>query len=177
MSEFGRYWKDLKKHEKRLKHWLPHIKQLADKLGDDRKLRYFTLCARPMIDIFMLVREGLLSIDDQSNAIESVQFCELDPEDFYEIRDLIAREDAGFQAALEKAVLFQDDDFTAECPDLDSIALRLEDEAVLNDDVKAEQLVLKRTYFRIKESFPYDFINLDFCDRYYPEPPDILRDG
>jgi hypothetical protein len=24
-------------------------------------------------------------------------------------------------------------------------------------------------------SFPYDFMNLDFCDYYYPDPPDMLR--
>ncbi|WP_162914268.1 hypothetical protein [Taklimakanibacter lacteus] len=175
MSDFGKYWKDLKKHKKRNEHWLPHIKGLAKKLNGTRSLRYFTLCARPMIDVFMLVKEGVLLLDTESHAIDSVQFCELDPEHFVEIRDLVAREDAGFQDRLEPAVLFEDDSFTMEFPSLDSISEKLEDEGFLREEDKVDRLQLKRTHFRIKESFPYDFINLDFCDHYYPEPPDIMR--
>ena len=113
MPEFDKWWNDLKKHRKRLRHWLPHWKALAARLGDGRRLRYFTLCARSMIDVFMLVGEGLLDVEPENNSISRVQFCECDQEQFDEIREMIAREDAGFFGQLENVVLFEDDDFTA----------------------------------------------------------------
>jgi hypothetical protein len=173
MSDFGRWWKDLKKHEKRLRHWLPHWQALAQRIGNGRRLRYFTLCARPMIDVFMLVREGLLEVDPENHSIGRVQFCECDPDHFNEIREMIAREDAGFFGELETVVLFQDDDFTGQYPTPESIDLRLEDEGLQSD--KLDRLQLKRTFLNVKASFPFDCINLDFCDYYYPRPPNMLR--
>lgn len=175
MSDFGKWWNDPKKHVKRRDYWLPHWKKLAAKLNGKRPIRYFTLCARPMIDVFMLVREGLLSVDGKSHSIENVHFCEIDPEHFAEIKDLIATEDAGFQVRLEEAVLFQDDSFTGGCPTLDSIAAKLEDERLQDDEGKLNKLLLKRTAIYLQKSFPYDCINLDFCEYYYPDPPDMMR--
>lgn len=174
MSDFGKWWSDLKKHRKRCDCWLPHWKKLAEKISK-RNFRYFTFCARPMIDVFMLVREGMLSIDQESNAISGVRFCELDAEHFAEIKDIVGQEDAGFQVRLEDAVLFQDDDFTSQCPDHDSIALMLEDEALQRDYSKIDRLQLKRIFLNVRDSFPYDCINLDFCEYYYPQPPDMIR--
>src|SRR6266480_2308894 len=105
---FDKWWNDTKKHHKRLKHWLPHAKGLAERLEPVRGLRYFTLCARSMIDVFMFLREGLLSQDPENYSISSVQFCEFVPDQFAETRDLIAREDAGFFGRLEQIVLFHD---------------------------------------------------------------------
>jgi hypothetical protein len=179
MTEFDKWWNDLKKHRKRLLHWLPHWKALAMKLGNDRAIRYFTLCARSMIDVFMLVKEGLLKIDPDNNSINRVQFCECDQEQFVEIREMIAREDAGFFGELENVVLFKDDDFTGQFPTLESISVKLEDESLHtgqpSDLQKVEKLLLKRTHFNVRSSFPYDFINLDFCQYYYPRPPGMLR--
>jgi hypothetical protein len=175
MADFGKWWKDPKKHVKRRDYWLPHWKNLAEKLSGKRPVRYFTLCARPMIDIFMLVREGLLSVDGENHSIGNVRFCELDPEHFAEIKDLIATEDAGFQVQLEAAVLFQDDSFTGGCPTLDSIAIKLEDERLQNDEDKLNKLHLKRTAIYLQRSFPYDCLNLDFCEYYYPDPPDMMK--
>jgi len=42
---------------------------------------------------------------------------------------MIAREDAGFFGELESVVLFKDDDFTAQLPTLESISVKLEEEA------------------------------------------------
>jgi hypothetical protein len=174
MSDFDKWWNDLKKHQKRRYHWLPHLKDLAARVKG-RPIRYFTLCARSMIDVFMLVREGLLSIDAEDHSIGSVQFCEVEPEDYTAIKELLRREDAGFSVRLERAVLFEDNDFTAECPTLESIETVLEDENVQADSEKVDQLQLKRSFFEVRASFPYDYINLDFCDHYYPEPPGMLR--
>src|SRR5712691_2981119 len=32
-----------------------------------------------------------------------------------------------------------------------------------------------QTHLQIAQSFPYDFVNLDFCGYYYPQPPNVLR--
>jgi hypothetical protein len=175
MTAFDKWWNDLPKHSKRVRHWLPHWKELAARRGGDRPLKYFTLCARAMIDVFMLVQEGLLEVEPESNAIKRVQFCECEQEQFDEIKEIIAREDAGFFGKLEDVVLFRDDDFTAEFPTLESIEIKLEDESLQNDLAKLDKLLLKRTSLNAKASFPYDCINLDFCDYYYPSPPGMLR--
>jgi len=128
-----------------------------------------------MIDVFMLVREGLLEVEPESNAIKRVQFCECDQEQFDEIREMIAREDAGFFGRLEDVVLFEDDDFTAQFPTLESIEVKLEDESLQDDVEKLDRLQMKRTSMNAKASFPYDCINLDFCEYYYPQPPGMMR--
>ena len=132
-----------------------------------------TLCARSMIDVFMLVSEKILKLDQEGYSIPSVRFCEVDEEQYTEIKDLLAVESAGILGKLEKVLLFQDNDFTAQCPTLDSIATRLEDENL--DYEQIDQLMLKRSNINVMKSFPYDFMNLDFCDYYYPDPPDMLR--
>jgi hypothetical protein len=57
--------------------------------------------------------------------------------------------------------------------------VKLEDEGLHtgqpSDLQKVEKLLLKRTHFNVRSSFPYDFINLDFCQYYYPRPPGMLR--
>jgi hypothetical protein len=175
MTEFEKWWNDPKKHRKRCEHWLPHWRMLAAKIESTRSIRYFTLCARSMIDIFMLVSEKILSIDGDSHSIPSVRFCEREQEQFVEIKDMVAREDAGFLGQLEELVLFKDDDFTAQCPTPASIAAKLEDEHLQEDYERIDRLQLKRAHFGVMASFPHDLMNLDFCDYYYPDPPDMLR--
>jgi hypothetical protein len=172
MSGFDKYWNDLQKHQKRLGHWLPHWRGLAERIRDGRGFRYFTLCARSMVDVFMLVKEGLLRVEPANNSIGRVQFCEYDPEQFIEIREMIGREDAGFFGPLEEVALFQDDGFTGQFPTPESIESGLGDEGLDTDAIN--RLQLKRTFFNLRSSFPYDCINLDFCEYYY-EPPDMLR--
>ena len=174
MPTFEKWWNDLKKHCKRHDHWLPHWKALAASI-DQREIRYFTLCARSMIDVFMLLSEKIIDLDQENYSIPGIHFCECDQEQFSEIKDIIAREDAGFFGRLEEVILFRDDDFTAQCPTLASVTEKLEDERLQEDYSKIDRLQLKRTHFEVQASFPYDFMNLDFCDYYYPQPPDMLR--
>jgi len=179
MADFDKWWNDLKKHRKRLRSWLPHCRALAEHVGGDRPIRYFTLCARPMIDVFMLVREGLLSVDPDGRAISGVQFCECDSKQFDEIGEMIGTEGAGFFGQLESVVLFEDDDFTGQFPTPESISLKLEDQSLHTglpaDLERVDRLQLKRTHFNVRSSFPYDVVNLDFCQYYYPRPPGMLR--
>jgi hypothetical protein len=123
----------------------------------------------------MLVRAKVLRVDPEGYSIPSVRFCEVDEEQFVEIQDMIAVENAGVFGELEKVFLFKDDDFTGQFPTLDSIESALEDEHLLDDYSKIDKLLLKRSYMQVIETFPYDFMNLDFCDYYYPAPPDMLR--
>jgi hypothetical protein len=172
-AEFDKWWDDTKKHYKRLHYWLPHAKELKSRVSNARTFRYFTLCARSMIDVFMLAQEGVLVYDSKQGVVMHVRFCESDSEQFPEINELIGIENAGFFGKLENLVLFQDDDFTAQYPTLESIDEALADEGLIVE--KRETLQTKRTNLYVKASFPYDFINLDFCGYYYPKPPDILK--
>lgn len=173
LSDFGKWWSDPKKHYKRLNHWLPHLRSIANHLGGQRGIRYFTLCARPMIDVFMLVADKLLDIDKHSNAIKGVQFCECVPDHYTEIREMLAREDSGFFGKLEDVALFEDDAFTEQFPNEDAIAIALADEGLPQDQI--DRLQLKRAFLLFQGSFPYDYVNLDFCQYYYPDPPDVFR--
>ena len=99
----------------------------------------------------------------------------MESEQFTEIRDLISKEDTGFLGRLEDLVLFEEDDFTAQFPTLGSISHALEDERRQDDYIQIDRLQLKRDHFNLRSSFPYDYINLDFCQYYYPIPPGMLR--
>src|SRR5207249_8265969 len=101
------------KHAKRRAFWLPRVKDLTRGIIPVRVPRYLTLCASEMIDVFMLVREKILSYSAESGIIQHVRFCEMDEEIFPEIKELIGLEDSGFPGKLEDLALFEDDDFSA----------------------------------------------------------------
>src|SRR3970040_638394 len=77
-GEFDKYWNDTKKHQKRLDYWLLHAKELSSQLGGRRAFRYFTLCARSVIDVFMLAKERVLNYDADLGIVTHVGFCEYD---------------------------------------------------------------------------------------------------
>lgn len=172
MQEFDKWWNDLKKHKKRVDHWLPHWRRQAETTG--RKIKYLTLCARTMIDVFLLAREGLVEVDPETNAIAQVSFCERERDPYLEILDILGTEGVGFYGGLEDLVLFEDDPLTDPYPDQESIERALSDEGI--DARTGERLRQKRTSTLLRESFPYDAINLDFCDYYYPaDPPNMMK--
>jgi hypothetical protein len=174
LSSFDKWWDCPKKHFKRVHCWLPRLKEVVRKLSG-RGLRYFTLCARPMIDIFMLLDDGLLKIDFENRAIPGVQFCEVDENSYIEIVDMLAREDAGFYGKLEDVALFQDDDYTERFGSLREIEEEREREGEALPQDRLTCLRLKSTALLFQSSFPYDFVNLDFCDYYYQRPPAVFR--
>ena len=77
---FDKWWPCLKKHTKRVKHLLPYAKHIKTNLNSARPFRYFTLCAPPMIDVFMLAKEDVLDYDEARRAIDTVVFCEYNQE-------------------------------------------------------------------------------------------------
>jgi hypothetical protein len=175
MPTFEKWWDDLKKHRKRLENWLPHWRNIANEIGDKRSIRYFTLCANSMIDVFMLIREGVLEFDATNYSIGSVRFCEYEVEQFNEITEMMSREGSGFLGRLEEMLLFRNDDYTAQFPTPESIDLEFAMQGESIPEVNAEMLRRKRRHFEVRATFPYDCINLDFCQYYYPNPPGMLR--
>ena len=171
---FDKWWPCLKKHTKRVKHLLPYAKHIKTNLNSARPFRYFTLCAPPMIDVFMLTKEDVLDYDEARCAIDTVVFCEYNQEHVPMMRELIGREDSGFQGRLEDLVLFEDDDLTATLPDLRAVENYINQKGESLGD-KRDVLQKKIDHLEMQRCFPFDFINLDFCDHYYPDPPDILK--
>ncbi len=172
-DDFDKWWKCLKKHTKRSLHWLPRAVELSRSLGGSRRFRYFTLCARPMIDVFMLARENVLAHDESFGHISDVVFCENNEEHYPEITEMLGIEGAGFPNDLVDLVLFQDDDFSSQFPTVNSIDLELESEGLETD--RRDLLFLKRQHLEFCGKFPLDFLNLDFCEYYYPKPPGVMR--
>lgn len=172
---FGKWWPCLRKHYKRKKIWLPRAKELAARLNHQRPFRYFTLCARPMIDVYMMVRERILAVDETNRRIQGVCFCELSPLVYPEMIELIGIEESGFLGKLEDLTLFSD---TADTETLDTIPalenyIDAEGEGLAGD--KRDAIERKRKHLQFRNRFPFDFLNLDFCDRYYGKPPDVMK--
>jgi len=174
-NAFGKWWDDLKKHTKRRTHWVPNAKRLHRQLAGSRGFRLFTLCSREMIDVFTLIKEGVISHDRARGKINDVKFCEMDPEIFPEITDMIGYVDSGFLGSLDEIALFQDDRYTEKFTTQAQIDAELErlGEAIGADKLK--RLNLKKTFLQLQDAFPFDFINLDYCSAYYPSPPDTMR--
>jgi len=69
---------DLKKHEARLKLWLPALQDLRNKLG--RPLRYFTFPGEKAYDVIAWKQKGLIEFNER--GFPNVCFCEMKPEYF-----------------------------------------------------------------------------------------------
>jgi hypothetical protein len=172
---FDKWWPCLKKHTKRVNYLLPHAKHLKANINSERPFRYFTLCAPPMIDVFMLAKEKVLDYDKRHLSIDAVVFCEYNQEDVPMMRELIGREDSGFEGKLEDLVLFEDDAFTTSLPDLRAVENYRIRKGESLTEAQNERLQKKIDHLELQRCFPFDFMNLDFCDHYYPEPPDIME--
>ena len=171
---FGKWWPCLKKHCKRVNYWLPEAKRLHAKLNG-RTFRYFTLCARAMIDVYMLVKEDVLQFDSPNRRVPGVCFCESSAGMIPEMKELLGVEESAFFAKLEDLVLFQDTAETQSLTTLDELSAYVEREGESITDGIAAGIESKRRHLQFQRLFPFDFLNLDFCDRYYGNPPDVLR--
>ena len=106
---------DLLKHYVRRYGWLKAAKKQKQAIKNRSKnipLRYFTFCAAEAIDVFMLEHEGILERSKETRHLESVYFCEKDPENFARIAALIGSSAQGVHGEFEKIVLFKDDETT-----------------------------------------------------------------
>ena len=173
-DQFGQWWPCPRKHYKRTAIWLPRAMELADALEGKRTFRYFTLCARPMIDVYMLVRAGILPLDRVTKRIEGVSFCEADETIFPEMIELVGVEEAGFPARLEDLALFRDSEVTQTLDTEAALFNFLTEEGEKLDANVRHDIDEKRKHIQFRNLFPFDFLNLDFCDRYYGNPPDVM---
>lgn len=174
-DRFGKWWPCLRKHYKRTHLWLPQAQTLQQKLGGKRPFRYFTLCARPMIDVYMLVNEQILPFDTKNNRVQGVSFCECNKDVFPEMLELVGVEEAGFLAQLEDLVLLQDIPRTQTLDSIPAVTEFLEEEGEGLDPTIRKAAENKIRHILFRNMFPFDFLNLDFCDRYYGKPPDTMK--
>jgi hypothetical protein len=172
-DDFGKWWNDLSKHQKRVQYWLPHAKHISNHArAANRSFRYFTFCARTMIDVFMMAKEDILSHDGDYGNISDVVFCESNSNHFPEITEMLGVEGSGFFGRLEEMVLFQDDDYTAQFPEIRHIEEEIEREGESIEPAMRLRLDLKIQHLEFAKKFPRDYINLDFCELYYLKPED-----
>jgi hypothetical protein len=127
-----------------------------------------------MIDVFMLVDDNIVLMDPSNRAIDGVWFCERHDESYTEILDMLARTGSGFLGSLEEIALFRDDDYTKAFATTDAIIAERVREGEDITPEKLKRLRLKETSLLFDASFPYDFVNLDFCEYYYQAPPAVF---
>ncbi len=150
------------KHCARYYGWLNSTKKYIKERGKT-PLKYFTLCAKEAIDVFMFEKENILSRDANGN-LNNVYICEKNPEVALEILKLVRPplKEAILVENLEKILNFQD---TAETRDLS-----------LNDEKRHSYrirnlLKIKELQIRLKNYFPFDIINFDpYNNLLNPEP-------
>jgi hypothetical protein len=128
-----------------------------------------------MIDVYMLVKEGVLEFEPGTQRVQGVSFCECNHEIFPEMIELIGIEEAGFLALLEDLVLFEDIPETQTLDTHAALTQFLEEGGEgVREHVRAKTEE-KMRHLNFQRLFPFDFLNLDFCDRYYGDPPDVMK--
>ena len=76
--------KDIIKHYVRHRAWLPAaLAQAEASRQAGRTPKYLTFCAANAIDVFLFLKEGLLSRDPHTDVIFGTYFCEKDPQEFF----------------------------------------------------------------------------------------------
>jgi hypothetical protein len=163
-------WDCERKHTKRIKHWLPYATVLRKAIGANRDFRYLTFCAPSMIDVFMLLRAGVLRSDKWDGPIREVVFCEKDPDAHAEITGILGKQGSGFARRLESLVLFEDDRNTLKFANVREIEKYFGKKGEMVPARLRERLTEKKEHLQLLAKFPFDFINLDFCGYYYPPP-------
>lgn len=145
------YDKHYPKHCVRYYGWLPACKALKE-LIERESIKYFTLCAKQAIDVFMLELEGIL-LRDQNRKLPNVIICEKERRDAVEIFNLVRPplKEAIIVGELERILTFQDTEETRE---------RSTDEDDRSRRIR-EQLRIKALFGRLKGYFPFDIINFD----------------
>lgn len=139
------------KHCARYYGWLPASKAYQKQIKR-KSLKYFTLCAKEAIDVFMLELEGVLS-RDANKKLPNVIICEKCQRDAAEILELVRPplKEAILVGELERILTFQD---TEETRGLSP-----------NEDVRDRRLRMllriKGLSERLQQYFPFDIINFD----------------
>lgn len=140
------------KHCVRYYGWLPACKAHKRRTGT-KPIKYFTLCAREALDVFMLESERILQ-RDSSGKLPNVVICEEDELAATEIFRLVRPplKEAMIVGRLEDILTFEDTDETrGRDPDEEGVP-----------DMRLRRLLhLKRQSLRLATHFPFDIVNFD----------------
>ena len=150
------YENDLPKHYVRRYGWLEAAKEQKRAIRT-RPMRYFTFCAEGAIDVFMLERAEILKRSATRGWLEGVYFCEKNEEAFGRIADFIGSPEQGFQGDFADIVLFEDN----------LEGKQLEDDIHYPPAIR-KRLRIKDAHDRLRQTFPFDIINLDVCGVMFP---------
>ena len=181
-SPFGYFWDNLPKHDKRLTHWVPSLRRTLQENRATPPARILALLSVELIDVFTFAQEGLVTIPDAPpHRVDGVYCVECDGPAYRSLRRLLGVPEQVFMGKIQDIVLFEDDDTTRGLEEPEDVLERLT-ELEFVDFNEPESERLRRTYNRLRlkydllmlrTRFPFDFINLDFCGKYYPQPPNV----
>ncbi len=158
---------DVAKHFVRRQAWLPAALAQAEasrKAG--REPSYLTFCAAQAIDVFLFLREGLLSRDQESDVVLNTFYCERDEVDFNIISQQIGAHDQGFLGDFQDIVLFEDDVETSQVDDEDTFQWRPPE--------LRRRLDTRERHRRLRRAAPFDVLNLDICGTFFPPKSGVL---
>lgn len=143
------------KHCARYYGWLPASKAYQQEINK-KSLKYFTLCARQAIDVFMLEKHGVL-LRDNNGKLANVIICEEKEHDWTEIIRVVRPpvQEAVIMGKLEDLLLYQDDDEVRQ--------LLQEGDSARPNKAQREKLDRRERAQRLKDQFPFDIINFDPC--------------
>lgn len=152
---------DVTKHYVRREAWLPAaIEQVEASRQSGREPKYLTFCAANAIDVFLFLKEGVISRDEQTDVVQNTYFCEKFPEEFNEISQLIGAHEQGFLGDFNDIVLFEDDE--------DTQGLDYDDTAQLYPRDLRRRLDTKKKHQRFRNAGPFDVLNLDIFGTFFP---------
>lgn len=152
---------DVAKHYVRRFGWLPAASaQFEATRNANRDPRYFTFCASNALDVFLLLREGVLNRDPKTDVVSNTYFCEAKPAEFNRISQLIGAHEQGFLGEFHEMILFEDDERTR--------GLNLSDLGRRFSREERRRLNTKERHQTFTESIPFDVINLDVYGTFFP---------
>lgn len=158
MTKHSSDWdSNIPKHFVRLRGWLPACLEIKNLL-EPNQIKYFTLCAKQAIDIFMLEKEKVLQ-RDAGNKLPDVIICERKEPDAAEILSLVRPplKNAIIIGNLHKIMGKKDQKF-------------LDEEYIRSKEGRQNKRNIE-LYERLVAEFPFDIINLDpFGTFLHPEP-------
>ena len=131
-----------------------------------REPKYLTFCAAEAIDVFLLLKEGVLTRDPNTDIVLNTYFCEKDSEDFNEISQLIGAHEQGFLGDFQDMILFEDDEKTQ--------GLRYNDVSRRYGQELRRRLSTKERHLRFRCAIPFDVMNLDICGTFFPPKGGVL---
>ena len=153
---------DAVKHYVRRHAWLPAAQdqfQASSLAG--REPSYLTFCAANAVDVFLLLKEGVLVRDPDTDVVLNTYFCEKEQTEFNEISQLIGAHEQGFLGNFEEMILFEDDDTTRD-KDIRDTSKRYRGRQL------RQRLNTKERHRQFRAAAPFDLVNLDICGVFFP---------